>query len=212
MNTDKILALATRTKTAPKGYDGLFVIKAQAYQLNGNQHPHFSVTGSIGTPRQLRNGDWQAGGCLHEDAARSWPEIKPIIALHLSNADDGEPMHAESNGFYWLAGAVGGLGEQYHGASGPHSKSQDECLRILSDHLRISEDEAKAISDKVAAAYRSVHENATADFNYRSGDKEKAASEVARRIFKDFVNEQRSRWVDEAKAGIDLLKTLSVSG
>jgi hypothetical protein len=188
-------------------------VTAKAYQLNGNKHPHFSVTAEIGTPRQIETGNVQACGCLHEESAKAWPAVKPIIALHLSNADDGEPMHAEANGYYWLAGVVGGLGEQYHGGSGNYGRTPEKCLTILAEHLRISEAEAREIADKVRAVFNSGYENEMPQplikYVPTIEERKRAATIAAKNLFHDFVNAQRDRWEAEAKAGLALIKELA---
>lgn len=188
---DTILAIASRTFRAPSGYKGQFTITAKAYHIGGNSHPHFSVTGDISTPAERRRGDGQAGGCLHDEALAVWPEIEPIIRLHLSNADDGAPIHAESNGYYWLAGIVGGLGEKYHGGSGNSGKSPAECLKILADHLRVPFNEADRIATAIAATFRD------------------SGSEAAKAAFAAYIDEQRPRWAQEAKDGLALIEKLA---
>lgn len=219
MTTETTLAEVSRSFNAPAGYDNGSILRAhaKAYKLNGNQHPHFSVTGEIGTKRQLETGNWQCGGCIHEEIVKRWPTIAPIIALHLSNADDGEPMHAEANGYYWLAGVVGGLGEQYHGGNGSDGRSPEKCLSILADHLRISQDEAKQISDQVKNAYDGAFQSYEAPptgptlnrLDPWKGDRLKTASNTAKNVFHDFVNAQRDRWQREANEGIALIQSLA---
>lgn len=116
MNEETILAQFKASKAYPTYAKGAIItVTAQAYQLGGNQHPHFSVTGDVTTPESRRKRDIDMGGCIHEHILRFWPELKPLVDLHLSNADDGEPMHAEANGFYDLAGAVeGNFNQEYH--------------------------------------------------------------------------------------------------
>lgn len=185
-------------------------VTLKAYRLGRNSHPHFSATAS----------SLDCGGCLHDEIRQVWPEAKPIIRLHLSNADDGEPMYAEDNGYYWLAGAVGGLGEQYTGANGSGATTPEECLQILADHLRISLDAAAGIANTVHAAYIvafNTHEtpvpgatlNRLAPFRDES---RKVATVVARNVFHDYVNEQRPRWQAEATAGLALIQQLSTKG
>jgi hypothetical protein len=77
-------------------------------------------------------------------------------------------MHAEANGWYNLAGALGGMGEQYHvGNSERHFPRQDmtgrpawdkteyrkpteeECLQIFAGHCRITIAEAREIAKRV---------------------------------------------------------------
>jgi hypothetical protein len=136
---------ATFTRKAPKPWRG--DIKATATIRDG----YFSVTGEISTEGERKHGDAQACGCIHDEISQVFPNLRPLIALHLSDALSGEPMHAEANGFYWLAGAVGGLGQEYHGGNGSSGKSASDCLQIFADYWRISLAEAQEIADKATA-------------------------------------------------------------
>ena len=136
-----------------------------AYRLGGNSHPHFSATGST---KNL-------GGCIHEEILKAWPESKIIVDMHLSNADDGAPMYAVENGWYWIAGIfVDHCGERYHGGS---DKTSAECAKILSEHLRISVKEV-------------------ADLCYRLA--KFADKRVRKTVFENYVDNQRPRWQKEA--------------
>lgn len=63
----------------------------------GNGHNTFAITGEIRIPG--RN-DIEAGGCLHEEIAKAFPELAPYILWHLVSAD--EPLHYIANTLYWL--------------------------------------------------------------------------------------------------------------
>jgi hypothetical protein len=67
----------------------------------GNGHNSFSITGEI--QRKGDNGAWyaEAYGCLHEDIARRFPALAPLLKWHLCNADG--PMHYIANSLF-LAG------------------------------------------------------------------------------------------------------------
>jgi hypothetical protein len=212
--TDKILAQAVRVRACPSlGYGPTAKIKitAQAYFCGGNAHPHFSVTAEIYRPGGPR--DCEACGCLHDEAVKFWPAIKPIVALHLSNADDGEPMHGEGNGWYFMAGALGGAGERYHGGNserqhwkgegkkefdGYRFSTPDECLVILAEHLRVSVEECAALRERLVACAQ-----AEADLNFTPDWK------LVRAEFGKFVDAQRERWAAEAVAGLALIRSLS---
>lgn len=81
--------------------------------IKGNSAPYFSVTG------------FTTGicGCCHEDLLKRWPELRPIIDLHLSD-DTGMPMYAVENGYYWL---------------------QQGNVQVLAEYLRISLDRAEKL-------------------------------------------------------------------
>lgn len=61
--------------------------------LNG--HETFSITGKV---RWLGLRDVEACGCIHEDIARVFPELKPLIKWHLTSTDG--PMHYIANTCY----------------------------------------------------------------------------------------------------------------
>ncbi len=224
MQTDKTIAKAVKTFPAPADYGNryAFTITAEAYQIQGNQHPHFAVTGDIYyKATRTRTGDGtRACGCLHDEAAKAWPRIAPIIALHLCNADDGAPSSPVENGLYWLAGAVGGLGEKYHAGSGSDKRTVDQCLKILSEHFRIGLAEAEALANEVARIYNeayAAHEvpptgptlNRLAPFR---DEARKVATVTAKNVLFDYVQTQRDRWQAEAQAGIALIQSLSKNG
>ena len=139
-----------------------------------------------------------AGGCLHHEIARAAPELAPLIALHLST-EQGVPMHAEANGWYWLAGALGGAGENYHGGNGDsqHWKDDgltfdgyrfstpDECLAVFADHCRVDMEEARRIAQDVA----DHHPN-------------------GRKRWAELCEGMRPRWFAEARAGMEILRKL----
>lgn len=224
-----------RTFRAPSNYGNAFAftITAQTHKI-GEQAPYFSVTGDIyHKATRTRTGDGtRACGCLHEDALKMWPKIAPIIRLHLCDATTGAPTHAAENGYYWLAGAAPlasyphGLGERYHGGT---DKNADECLRILADHLRISEREALDITARVSDVYQlrfydylnatnrtttdSVGTVGLGDMAQKREDAipkaRQQATTDAKAFMKTLVDDMRPRWKAEADAGIELLRSLT---
>lgn len=209
--TETVLASATRIFTAPRGYNGSLYVTAKAYRLGGNPHPHFSVTGEIATPKEKARGDAQCAGCIHDEILQKWPAIKPVVAMHLANADDGEPMHGESNGFYWLAGALGGLGEQYHGGSGDFGKSPDECLRIFADHIRVSLEEAQSIARSVQEVFNdAVKMVATSEEVTDAAKREqsKAGNKAAKADWHVIYSDMLPRFKQEAQDALAILKAL----
>jgi hypothetical protein len=64
----------------------------------GNGHNTFSITGRI--DEKKKNGHWYdvAGGCIHEEIEKHFPELKPFIKWHLCSTD--EPMHYIANTLY----------------------------------------------------------------------------------------------------------------
>lgn len=143
------------------------------------QAPYFSVTADVRVPGQRVN----VCGMLHDDVLTAFPDLAPVVALHLST-DDGVPMHAEANGWYWLAGALGGLGERYHGGSGTFGRTPAECLTIFAGHCRIPLDHAQRIATVV-----------NTDDHPRSA-------------WAALCDSMRDRWHQEAVSAIALLDTL----
>lgn len=121
-------------------------------------------------------------------------------------------MHAEANGFYWLEGWIGGLGSDYHGSSRKDGKSQEECLEIFTEHLRISPETALEVRRVVEIGYQKGYCTVVA-----SGEVSIMARKLANREglakakadFAQFVNTQRARWALEAKAGLELINSLA---
>lgn len=161
----------------------IFRMHAEIHAI-GEQSRYFAVGGEIFKPGR----DWECCGCLHDEAEQAWPEIKPLIALHLSDAETGEPMHAEANGWYWLAGALGGCGEQYHGGNRETYGEENDCLGIFADHCRITRQEAQAIADEIGHLKLNI-------------DRRNAWNRIC--------DEMRPKWAAEAKAGRDLINQLS---
>jgi hypothetical protein len=61
----------------------------------GNGHNTFSITGEVRIPGRR---DIEAGGCLHDDIARKFPELAPLIKWHLVSSDG--PLHYLANTLY----------------------------------------------------------------------------------------------------------------
>lgn len=123
-------------------YGGLHMIK-------GNHAPYFTITTEVhqkGYPDRF----W-SGGADHETILKRFPRFADLVALHLSDID-GVPMHAVENGWYSLAGALGGAGEEYHRGNaesyGRMDVSPDGCLQAFADHLRIDLTRAAEIRDE----------------------------------------------------------------
>jgi len=65
----------------------------------GNGHNSFGLTADIDIKY---NGRWEdhAGGWCHDEIARYFPELAPLIKWHLTSSDG--PMHYKANTLYWL--------------------------------------------------------------------------------------------------------------
>ena len=61
-----------------------------------NGHNTFSATATL-----YENQQWVAGGCLHEEIVKWFPELAPLLKWHLTSTDG--PMHYVANTVY-LAG------------------------------------------------------------------------------------------------------------
>mgnify|MGYP000122455735 CR=1 FL=1 len=61
-----------------------------------NGHNTFAITAEVRVPNRR---DIEAGGCLHDDIARVFPELAPLIRWHLTSTDG--PMHYEANTVYF---------------------------------------------------------------------------------------------------------------
>lgn len=61
----------------------------------GNGHNSFAITGTLRDSRVKQDGGVVACGCMHDDIAKWFPELAPLIKWHLT-ATDG-PMHYLAN-------------------------------------------------------------------------------------------------------------------
>ena len=78
------------------GKGALIKAKVRFDDQCGNGHNSFSITGEIYKPGAK---DIMAGGCLHEEIAKHFPELKPYLKWHLASTDG--PMHYIANTIYW---------------------------------------------------------------------------------------------------------------
>jgi hypothetical protein len=104
------------------GYKHRIKVRAELVHLEGNSSPYFSITGEV--DRQAKNNRWmqEKCGCIHDDIIKHFPQLQPLVDVHLSD-EDGVPMHAYANAGYWAG----------------HCKIQPEKdTEMLAKHLRIS--------------------------------------------------------------------------
>jgi hypothetical protein len=117
------------------------------HYIRGNKAPYFSLTGEVAIPGRR---DCEECGCIHERLLEAWPELADLAALHLSDID-GSPSHGSANGWYAMAGALGGAGERYHAGNqesyGRIDTSPEGCLKRFAEHARIDLEEARALRD-----------------------------------------------------------------
>lgn len=121
-----------------------FTVYGGLNYIRGNSSPYFSLT------LWGRDHGCEFGGASHDTILEHFPQFADLAAMHLSDID-GQPMHAETNGWYWLAGALGGAGEQFHGGNSHPTKSEDECLKVFADHCRVTLEQAETIKRTVQA-------------------------------------------------------------
>lgn len=197
MDRDPVLA----ARTLPAGTDGYrvpltFRVEGGLHYLRGNAAPYFTLTYTQhrkGFPNQC-----QSGGAGHERILELFPRFADLAALHLSDLD-GVPMHAEANGWYWLAGAMGGAGERFHGGNGKvqhwlpdgtfngyRDSTPAECLAVFAKHCRITLAEAETLRAEILDEYLHNPDGWTA----------------ARAVWALRMDDMRPRWKSEADACI----------
>jgi hypothetical protein len=171
-------------------------VDAGLHYLQGNTLPYFSVTGWMGQNEERAH----SFGCLHDKILKYWPELAPVVALHLSDSN-GVPMHAEANAWYQLAGYYGGVNEQYHAGNGKRQhwnadgtfngyreSTPEECLQSFAKYVRIDIDTARNLASSLKG--------------------HQSPWEVVRTRFKVWIETQKPRWQCEADAAIALLDSL----
>jgi hypothetical protein len=196
MNTDPMLA----ARPLPAGTDGhrvplFFRVEGGLHYIRGNAAPYFSLTYT--QHRRGNRNQCQSGGAGHERILELFPRFADLAALHLADID-GVPMHAEANGWYYLAGALGGAGERYHGGQPTGYGPPPDPLATFARHCRVTLDEAAAIRDDVRAAYAPppphLHRQYPAP---DAGD-----WRPARARWGEILDAMRPRWKREAEACI----------
>lgn len=100
----------TRAAQTDEGY---LVAKVTREQIGNNRAPYFSVGADLyASRRAFELGSEEAiiaGGCMHDEVLAAFPDLAPIVAMHLAWTDNGEPMHAVANAWYWY-GSYDGKG------------------------------------------------------------------------------------------------------
>ena len=150
---------------AAKEWNKMFYENGQKYRIqvrselvhrDGNRNAYFSIGGDI--YRHAKNGRkvWEAGGCIHDDIIKHFPQLQPLVDMHLSD-EEGVPMHAYANAAYWAG----------HGG-------KEKDTDTLAKHLRVSKDQANEMTtyinhhygefDKITTA-RQAWENTCLDFD-----------------------------------------------
>lgn len=80
------------------GAGGMITASVRYDDQCGNGHNTFSITAEVRTNASRRRQDIQAGGCLHGEIAKHFPELAPLIKWHLCSSDG--PMHYVANTLY----------------------------------------------------------------------------------------------------------------
>jgi hypothetical protein len=75
-------------------------VTAELSKLAGNSYPYYSITGTVKKLDKRFRDPIITCGAIHDTILEHYPELAPLVELHLSEAD-GIPMHAEANARYW---------------------------------------------------------------------------------------------------------------
>lgn len=160
-----------------KHSEGTLVIKISTDGTNPD-NKYFSITGDIyEKDKPMTDRYFLCGGCIHDEILSICPELKQFTDLHLSKLD-GVPMHAEANGWYWLAKAAG-IPQKYE-----PEQSELDCFAFFMNHARMSGPEALELVKKVKTAQN------------------------PREVWQKQVDGLRPRWQDEATKAIALLEKI----
>jgi hypothetical protein len=125
-------------------------VRAGLHKIGG-QRPYFTITAELHSRSpggSSYRSEPEACGCLHDEILQRFPDFGPLVDMHLAD-EDGVPMHAEANGWYWLAGALGGLDEQYHGSDSSNGRTRAECFDVFARLVRVTTEEARRIAADV---------------------------------------------------------------
>lgn len=98
-------------KSLPNG--DYMVVTAGLHHVPGNERPYFSVTCLVWEKRGNHSGksrydagrECDGGSAAHDEILCAFPELQPVVAMHLAD-DDGVPMHALANGWYFYSGGA----------------------------------------------------------------------------------------------------------
>lgn len=80
------------------GKNGSMHVEIRFDDQCGNAHQSFAITASVYTDESRRVRDIAAGGCMHEEIAKRFPELAPLIKWHLVSTDS--PLHYIANALY----------------------------------------------------------------------------------------------------------------
>ena len=131
--TKTVIASVTLTKRLPNRRS--FTTTAQLVHYSSNERPHFSVTSEERNLRRREENQVESCGQMHDEVMEHFPELAPIIALHLAD-DNGAPMYAVENGAYWLGFT------SYKPKSAPDFAVFARLWRIPERHARLIHEQA----------------------------------------------------------------------
>jgi hypothetical protein len=182
----------TEVKLAKPVSDGYMVVSiGRGIKQPAHPEGYFSVTADIYSSKRAfdlgSTNTIHSAGCQHERVLEAFPELAPIVALHLADVRTGEPMHAQANGWYFYRASREDFPRgEYEPTVYDHSLDErglphtDEGRRrycYLSACRTLRVDEIPAVSDEEA--------------------------------FSTFVDEQRERWAQEAAEANRLIDDLA---
>lgn len=127
----RVLAENQWTKTwVEEGQKYRMRVTGRLVHLNGNEKPHFSITGEV--QHQAKNNRWmdETCGAIHGQIVKHFPELKYLCKVHLSD-ENGVPMHAAANAAYWAG----------------MTKFQPRDIQKLAAHLRVLPHYAESLAD-----------------------------------------------------------------
>ena len=84
------------------GTGGRMIVKIRHDDNCKNGHETFSVTATVSTAESRRQSDIVAGGCMHDEISKVFPELVSLIKWHLCSTD--EPLHYVANTVYLASG------------------------------------------------------------------------------------------------------------
>lgn len=156
------------------------VVTAGLHQLGGNARPYWSVTAEIIDKHRRGDDAIEACGCLHDEIREHFPQLAPVVDLHLSD-DQGVPLHAAENARYWL-----GLTNFHEWDRPGKGREAMPVIDVLARHLRITDDDARALSERFPMG-----------------------SPYSPEVFAAEIDAHRDRWQAESDAARALLESLT---
>lgn len=93
-------------KIAGYGAGGEMFVNIRFDDQCANGHQSFAITADVYTVASRRQEDIAAGGCLHDEIEKVFPELAPLIKWHLMNTDG--PMHYVANTMYHASDKANG--------------------------------------------------------------------------------------------------------